>query len=87
LLLFGTWETFALSASQKQLVKDLYSFLEKNVAHIHFISEIKGMRLARGAPQSDMQVAKLDGHRRIFGRVTQFREMIVMQDLVSMGFI
>lgn len=39
------------------------------------------MRLARGTPQDDMQVTKLGGHRKIFGRVTQFGEMTRTQRL------
>jgi len=41
------------------------------------------MRLARGTPQVDMLAAKWDGHRRIFGRVTQFGEMTLIQDFAE----
>jgi len=56
----------------KTLVQEEYSFSEKNVSDLHIFWDIKGMELARGTPQVYMQVAKWDGHRRIFGRVTQF---------------
>ena len=41
------------------------------------------MGLVRGTPQVNVQVAKWDGHRRIFGCVTQFGEMTVIQGLVE----
>jgi len=66
----------------KTLVQEEYSFLEKNVSDLHIFWDIKGMRLVRGTPQTYMEVAKWDGHHRIFGRVTQFGEMTVIQGLV-----
>jgi len=79
----GIWETLHFLPPNKTLVQEEYSFLGKNVSDLHIFWDIKGMRLARGTTQAYMQVAKWDGHRRIFGRVTQFGETTVIHGLTE----
>ena len=61
-----------LTTTAALTTQEEYSFFGKYAPDLHIFRNIKGMELARGPFQAEVKVTILDGHRRIFGRVTQF---------------